>query len=56
MTDGATNATIPKTDTVEAMTFERAVELLQIKRDKGPVGKPVRKTATTAKRKAATKK
>ncbi|MGK2854403.1 MAG: type I DNA topoisomerase [Microbacteriaceae bacterium] len=56
VTDGATNATIPKTDTVEGMTFERAVELLQIKRDKGPVGKPVRKTATTTKRKAATKK
>ncbi len=36
VTDGTTNATIPRGDTVEEITFERAAELLQIKRDKGP--------------------
>ena len=38
---------------VEAVTFERAVELLQIKRDKGPAKKPARKAA--AKKPAAKK-
>ena len=36
VTDGTTNATIPRAESVEDITFERAVELLQIKRDKGP--------------------
>ena len=36
VTDGTTNATIPRAESVEEITFERAVELLQIKRDKGP--------------------
>lgn len=36
VTDGTTNATIPRSESVEEITFERAVELLQIKRDKGP--------------------
>ncbi len=45
VTDGETNATIPRGDSVEDITFERAVELLAIKRAKGPV-----------KRKAAAKK
>ncbi len=53
VTDGETNATIPRGEEVEAVTFERAVELLQIKRDKGPAKKPVRKTA--AKKPAAKK-
>ena len=34
VTDGTTNATIPRAESVEDITFERAVELLQIKRDK----------------------
>ncbi|MFC6354682.1 type I DNA topoisomerase [Luethyella okanaganae] len=50
VTDGVTNATIPKSETVEEITFERAVELLQIKRDKGPaVKKPAAKKAATKK-------
>lgn len=47
VTDGTTNATIPRAESVEDITFERAVELLQIKRDKGPA--PSRAKRTTAK-------
>ncbi|GAA1055526.1 DNA topoisomerase 1 [Agromyces luteolus] len=46
VTDGTTNATIPRAESVEDITFERAVELLQIKRDKGPA--PARGKRTTA--------
>lgn len=58
VTDGTTNATIPRAESVEEITFERAVELLQIKRDKGPAAPrakkaPAKKPAT---RKTATKK
>ncbi|WP_347756115.1 type I DNA topoisomerase [Agrococcus sp. ProA11] len=53
VTDGETNATIPRGEDVEAVTFERAVELLQIKRDKGPAKKPARKAP--AKKPAAKK-
>ena len=55
VTDGETNATIPRGDSVEDITFERAVELLAIKRAKGPAKKkaPARKAA--AKKPAAKK-
>ena len=66
VTDGETNATIPRGDSVEDITFERAIELLAIKRAKGPAKKkaPARKTAakkpaakkTTAAKKAPAKK
>ncbi|MGO1515488.1 type I DNA topoisomerase [Agrococcus casei] len=49
VTDGTTNATIPRGDSVDEMTFERAVELLQIKRDKGPAKKPAAKKAPAKK-------
>ncbi|WGD37076.1 type I DNA topoisomerase [Lysinibacter sp. HNR] len=56
VTDGETNATIPRGDDVDGITFERAVELLEIKRAKGPA-KPRAKKAvakkTTAKKPAA---
>jgi DNA topoisomerase-1 len=59
VTDGTTNATIPRAESVEEVTFERAVELLQIKRDKGPAA-PRAKRATAAKKtpakRTATKK
>ena len=46
VTDGTTNATIPRGESVDDITFERAVELLQIKRDKGPAKKaPAKKPA-----------
>ncbi|GAA1942446.1 type I DNA topoisomerase [Agromyces allii] len=54
VTDGTTNATIPRAETVEEITFERAVELLQIKRDKGPAA-PRAKKAPAAKKPAAKK-
>ncbi|MBO1770610.1 type I DNA topoisomerase [Agrococcus sp. TF02-5] len=53
VTDGETNATIPRGEDVEGITFERAIELLQIKREKGPAKKPARKPA--AKKPAAKK-
>jgi DNA topoisomerase-1 len=40
VTDGITNATIPRGDDVESIDFERAVELLADKRAKGPAKKP----------------
>ncbi|MGH3705362.1 MAG: topoisomerase C-terminal repeat-containing protein, partial [Agromyces sp.] len=43
VTDGTTNATIPRAESVEDITFERAVELLQIKRDKGPAAPRAKK-------------
>ncbi|PRI10527.1 type I DNA topoisomerase [Leucobacter massiliensis] len=63
VTDGETNATIPRGDSVEDITFERAIELLAIKRAKGPAKKktpakkaPAKKAPakkTTAKKTAA---
>ncbi|MEK6311329.1 MAG: DNA topoisomerase, partial [Curtobacterium sp.] len=51
VTDGETNATIPRGEEVEAVDFERAVQLLADKRAKGPVKKkaPARKTAAKKK-------
>ncbi|HEU5222515.1 MAG TPA: type I DNA topoisomerase [Candidatus Lumbricidophila sp.] len=54
VTDGVTNATIPRAETVEELTFERAVELLQIKRDKGPAA-PRGRAKAAAKKPAAKK-
>lgn len=53
VTDGETNATIPRGETVEAVDFARAVQLLADKRAKGPA--PKRATRTTT-RKAPAKK
>ncbi|WP_127792815.1 type I DNA topoisomerase [Agromyces sp. LHK192] len=56
VTDGTTNATIPRGENVEDLTFERAIELLQIKRDKGPAPARAKRTTTkTAARKPAAK-
>ena len=57
VTDGTTNATIPRGETVEEIDFERAVQLLADKRAKGPA--PKKKAAATRKpaaRKPAAKK
>ena len=40
VTDGVTNATIPRGEEVESIDFERAVQLLADKRAKGPAKKP----------------
>ena len=58
VTDGETNVTVPRAETVEDLTAERAYELLADKRAKGPAPKRTRKTAakkTTAKKTAAKK-
>ncbi|MGH8920582.1 MAG: topoisomerase C-terminal repeat-containing protein, partial [Actinomycetes bacterium] len=48
VTDGETNASLRKSDDVETLTDERAVELLAEKRAKGPAPKRVAKRRTTA--------
>lgn len=50
ITDGVTNITVPRSETIESLTHTRAVELLAEKRAKYPVK---RKTAA---KKTATKK
>ena len=58
VTDGETNVTVPRAETVEDLTAERAYELLADKRAKGPAPKRTRKTAakkTTAKKTSAKK-
>nr|WP_157488211.1 MULTISPECIES: type I DNA topoisomerase [unclassified Leifsonia] len=54
VTDGETNATIPKSESVDDIEFARAVELLAEKRAKGPA-KPRATTRSTAKKPAARK-
>jgi DNA topoisomerase-1 len=71
VTDGETNATIPRGETVEEVDFDRAVQLIADKRAKGPVKKgaaakkapakkaPAKKTAaakTTAAKKPAARR
>ena len=59
VTDGETNATIPRGEEVESVDFDRAVQLLADKRAKGPAKKPAKRAATkkpAAKRTTAAKK
>jgi DNA topoisomerase-1 len=64
VTDGETNASLRKGDTIENLTPERAMELLQIRRDAGPAKKarkgakkaPAKKVAKKATAKGASKK
>ncbi len=59
VTDGVTNATIPRGETVEDIDFERAVQLLADKRAKGPAKQKSKATIrkkTAAKKKPAAKK
>ena len=55
VTDGETNASLRKGDSIENITNERASELLQIRRDAGPT-KKARKGAKKAPAKKAAKK
>jgi DNA topoisomerase-1 len=50
VTDGETNATIPRGESVDDVDFDRAVQLLADKRAKGPVKRPTRARAGTAKK------
>lgn len=63
VTDGETNATIPRGEQVDDITFERAVQLIADKRAKGPAKKrtttrkaPAKKTAASASSKSAASK
>jgi DNA topoisomerase-1 len=59
VTDGETNATLRRSDSVEAISLERAAELLAEKRAKGPAPKRATRRApakTTMKKPAARKK
>ena len=56
VTDGETNATLRKTDSVEEVTVERAAELLAEKRAKGPAPKRTTRRATAAKKTTTRKK
>ena len=53
VTDGETNASVPRGETPDSMTLERGLELLAERRAKGPVK---RKKKTTARRKTTKKK
>jgi DNA topoisomerase-1 len=44
VSDGETNASLRSDDAVETLTFERAVELMAARRERGPA-KPRRKRA-----------
>jgi DNA topoisomerase-1 len=55
VTDGETNASLRKGDTVEGITVERASELLQVRRETAPV-KAKRGTKKAAAKKAGKKK
>ena len=46
VTDGETNATIPRGETVDEVDFDRAVQLLADKRAKGPAKKPAKRATT----------
>ena len=55
VTDGEYNATLRKDDTVEAITLERAAELLAERRAKGPAKKAAKRGAKKTAKKAAKK-
>lgn len=56
ITDGQTNVTVPRSESIESLTEARAFELLADKRAKGPAPKHGRKsTSRTTRKKASTK-
>ena len=56
VTDGETNATIPRGETVDEIDFDRAVQLLADKRAKGPAVKKTTKTTAKKTTKTTAKK
>ncbi|QWT24922.1 type I DNA topoisomerase [Subtercola sp. PAMC28395] len=56
VTDGVTNATIPKAEMIEDIDFDRAVQLLADKRAKGPAKPRTTAARATTARKAPVKK
>jgi DNA topoisomerase-1 len=55
VTDGESNASLRAGDSIESITTERAAELIQARRERGPA-KPAKKRATPAKKRATRKK
>ena len=55
VTDGESNASLRQGDTVESITLDRAIELLQIRRESAPKKKPAAKKKTSAKKTVAKK-
>ncbi|WP_137843266.1 type I DNA topoisomerase [Microbacterium sp. 2FI] len=55
VTDGETNATIPRGEDAMEVTFERAVQLIADKRAKGPVKRTTTRRTTTTKKAPAKK-
>ncbi len=56
VTDGETNATVPRGEDPLEIDFDRAVELIADKRAKGPAKKPVKRAAGAGAKKAPAKK
>ncbi len=56
VTDGTTNASIPKTTSPEEVDFNMATDLLAIRAAKGPVKKTTRKKKAATKKKSTSKK
>ncbi len=56
ITDGTTNITVPRSETIESLTHTRAVELLAEKRAKGPAKKKAPAKKKTAAKKTTAKK
>ena len=56
VTDGEYNATLRKDDTVEAITLERAAELLAERRERGPAKKAAKKAGAKKTAKKSAKK
>jgi DNA topoisomerase I len=54
VTDGEANASLPKGETPEAITLERAADLLAERRARGPVKKTAKKSAKRSAKKATT--
>ena len=48
VTDGETNATIPRGESVEDIDFQRAIQILADKRAKGPAKKPATRRTSKA--------
>jgi DNA topoisomerase-1 len=56
VTDGTTNASLPKGADPTGFTLEAAIELLKAREEAGPTKKPARRTTKAAGAKKATKK
>ncbi|MBX9471735.1 type I DNA topoisomerase [Microcella sp.] len=56
VTDGETNATVPRGEDPMEIDFDRAVELIADKRAKGPAKKPVKRAASAGAKKAPAKR